>query len=135
MIICGMAKKPRSPPAPPAKRRRGRPPKPGGPIPQAEVQRAHRARLAAAGNVVRLVDAASAHPVLTSIPGFDPATQLICDRKTFKDMRDNLHNALVLAFSMRVLPAGAGQAVEKLCFRAQAVPLLAWLSPPCAVAI
>jgi hypothetical protein len=95
MIICGMAKKPRSPPAPPAKRRRGRPPKPGGPIPQAEIQRAYRARLAAAGKVVRLVDAASASPVLTSIPGFDLATQLICDRKTFKDMRDNLHSALV----------------------------------------
>jgi hypothetical protein len=42
-----------------------------------------------------LLDAASASPVLTSIPGFDPATQLICDRKTFKGMRDNLHNALV----------------------------------------
>jgi hypothetical protein len=94
MIICGMAKKPHSPPTPPAKRRRGRPPKPGGPIPQAEVQRAYRARLAA-GKVLRLVDAASARPVLTSIPGFDPAPQLICDRKTFKDMRDNLHNALV----------------------------------------
>jgi len=46
-------KKPRSPPAPPAKRRRGRPPKPGGPIPRAEIQRAYRARLAAAGKVVR----------------------------------------------------------------------------------
>jgi hypothetical protein len=54
-----MAKKPRSPPAPPAKRPRGRPPKPGGPIPQAEIQRAYRARLAAAGKVVRLVAAAS----------------------------------------------------------------------------
>jgi len=59
------------------------------------VQRAYRARLAAAGKIVRLVDAASASPVLTSIPGFDPATQLICDRETFKDMRDNLRNAIV----------------------------------------
>ena len=90
-----MAKKPRSPPAPPAKRPRGRPPKPGGPIPQAEVQRAYRARLAAAGKIVRLVDAASASPALASIPGLDPATQLICDRKTFEGMRDNLHNVSV----------------------------------------
>jgi len=36
-----------------------------------------------------------ASPVPTSITGFDPATQLICDRKTFTDMRDNLHKALV----------------------------------------
>ena len=90
-----MAKKPRSPPAPPAKRRRGRPPKPGGPTPQAELQRAYRARLAAEGKIVRLVDAASASPALASIPGFDPARQLNCDRKTNKGMRNNLHNALV----------------------------------------
>ena len=94
-MICGMAKKPRSPPAPPAKRRRGRPPKPGGPKPQAEIQRAYRARLAAAGKVFRLVDAVSASPALASIPGFEPARQLICDRKTYKDMRDNLPSALV----------------------------------------
>jgi hypothetical protein len=90
-----MAKKPRSPPAPPAKRRRVRPPKPGGPIPQAEIQRAYRARLAAEGKIVRLVDAASASPALASIPGFDPARQLNCDRKTNKGMHNNLHNALV----------------------------------------
>ena len=42
-----------------------------------------------------MVDVASAGPVLTSIPGFDPATQLVCDRKTHKDIRNNLHNALV----------------------------------------
>ena len=64
-------------------------------MPQAEIQRAYRARLAAAGKVFRLADAASASPALASIPGFDPARQLICDRKTCKDMRDNLHNALV----------------------------------------
>jgi hypothetical protein len=87
-----MAKKSRSPPA---KRRRGRPPKPGGPIPQAEVQRAYCARLAAAGKVVRLVDVASASPVLASLAGFDPAKQLICDRKTFKDMRDKLYSGLM----------------------------------------
>jgi hypothetical protein len=43
-----MAKPPKLPlPSPPAKRR-GRPPKPGGPIPAAESQRAYRARLKAA---------------------------------------------------------------------------------------
>jgi hypothetical protein len=35
------------PAAPTAKRPRGRPPSPGGPKPQAEIQRAYRARLAA----------------------------------------------------------------------------------------
>jgi hypothetical protein len=90
-----MAKKLRSPPAPPAKRRRGRPPKPGGPTPQAEVQRAYRARLAAAGKVLRLVDAVSASPALGSIPGFDPATQIVCDRQAFEGTRNKLHNALL----------------------------------------
>jgi hypothetical protein len=28
-------------------------------------------------------------------PDFDPATQLICERVTFADMRDRLHNALL----------------------------------------
>jgi hypothetical protein len=64
------------------------------------VQRAYRARLAAAGKVVRIVDAAAAdsalpHATAVSIPEFDPATQLICDRATFGDMRDRLHNALL----------------------------------------
>jgi hypothetical protein len=90
-----MAKNPRSPPAPPAKRRRGRPPKPGGPTPQAEVQRAYRSRLAAAGKVLRLVDAVSASPALGSIPGFDPATQIVCDRQAFEGTRNKLHNALL----------------------------------------
>ena len=95
-----MAKKPRLSPAPPAKRRRGRPPKPGGPTPQVEIQRAYRARLAAAGKVVRLVDvvlgsAATASPALALIPGFDPATQLVCDRQAFEGMREQLHNALL----------------------------------------
>ena len=90
-----MAKKLRSPPAPPAKRRRGRPPKPGGPTPQAEVQRAYRARLAAAGKVLRLVDAVSASPAQGSITGFDPATQIVCDRQAFEGTRNKLHNALL----------------------------------------
>jgi hypothetical protein len=100
MIIYDMAKKPRKPPAPPAKRRRGRPPNPGGPTRQVEIQRAHRARLAAAGKVVRLVDvvlgsAATANPALASISGFDPATQLVCDRQALEGMRKNLHDALL----------------------------------------
>ena len=95
-----MAKKLRSTPAPPAKRRRGRPPKPGGPTPQVEIQRAYRPRLAAAGKVVRLVDvvlgsAATASPALALIPGFDPATQLVCDRQAFEGMRKKLHNGLL----------------------------------------
>jgi hypothetical protein len=89
-----MVKNPKPPPAAPiGARRHGRPPKPGGRIPQVEVQRVYRARLAVAGKVVRIVDATSADPVpprvtLASIPDFDPATQLICDRVTFEDMRD-----------------------------------------------
>jgi hypothetical protein len=56
MIICDTAKKPPPSSALPAdKRRPGRPPKPGGPTPQAEVQRAYRARLAAAGKAVGVV--------------------------------------------------------------------------------
>jgi hypothetical protein len=98
MLFRGMAKK-RSPPptiqAAPAVKRRGRPPRPGGPKPQVEVQRAHRARLTVAGKVVRLVDAVAMTPP-SAIPGFDPATQLICDRETFEvAMRTRLHNALV----------------------------------------
>jgi hypothetical protein len=96
-----MAKSSKQPPsAPIVARRRGRPPKSGVRIPQVEVQRAYRARLAAAGKVVRIVDAAAVDPVppratLASVPDFDPATQLICDRVTFVDMRDQLHNALL----------------------------------------
>jgi hypothetical protein len=77
-----MAKNPiRHPPAPAAlvaKRRRGRPPSPNGPKSQAEIQRAYRARLAAAGKVVRLIDAVVVSPapanqelaglVVTSVP-------------------------------------------------------------------
>ena len=59
-----MAKQPTTPSEPAARPRRGRPPKPGGRIPQVEVQRAYRARLAAAGKVVRIVDAAAQHTPL-----------------------------------------------------------------------
>jgi hypothetical protein len=104
MIICGMAKKPTPPPTtaavPAVKRRPGRPPKPGGPTPLAEVQRAYRARLAAVGKIVRLVNAAHVtlapgSPALASIPDFDPATQLVSDREMFEAMQEELRNALL----------------------------------------
>ena len=85
-----MAKKPATPSGPTAKPRRGRPPKPGGPIPQVEVQRAYRARLKAAGKVVRLVDARAA----AGIPDFDPAKDGIFERQMVESMRDRLHDAL-----------------------------------------
>jgi hypothetical protein len=72
-----MAKKP----LPPANRR-GRPPKPGGPTPQADIQRAYRARLAEAGRVVRLVDAYPAG-------AFDREA-----RQAFEDIREKPNNAL-----------------------------------------
>ena len=82
------------------KRRRGRPPKPGRPKSQVEVQRAYRARLKAAGKVVKIVDAnpvsSGPAPAATpSISSFDPATQMICDRELFEGFRDGLHNALL----------------------------------------
>jgi hypothetical protein len=72
------APQPALPPAAPTKRR-GRPPKPGGAMTPAEVQRAYRARLKAAGKVVKLVDA-----------DFDTATQAA----VIAELRDKLHNAL-----------------------------------------
>ena len=91
-----MAKNPGPPPSlPTVTRRRGRPPKPGGRTLQVEVQRAYRARLAAAGKAVRVVDTLLVSPALASIPGFDPATQLVCDRDMFEDMREKLRNALL----------------------------------------
>jgi hypothetical protein len=63
---------------------RERPPKPGGRVPQVEVQRAYHARLAAAGKIVRVVDAIPASPALASIPGTE-----------FEAMRERLHNALL----------------------------------------
>jgi len=67
---------------------------------QVEIQRAYRARLAAAGKVVRVVDAASlrlgsASPPMTAIPDFDPARDGIYKRKMIEKMRDGLHNALL----------------------------------------
>ena len=73
----------------PAKPRRGRPPKPGGRKPQAEVQRAYRARLAAAGKVVRIIDA-NAVPV----PDFDPAKDGVFEREMIASLREQLRNAL-----------------------------------------
>lgn len=101
MINLGMAKKAKPPASiPPTPRPRGRPPKPGGRLSQVEIQRAYRARLAAAGKVVRIVDAATlspapANPVLAAIPDFDPARDVIYERAMFERMRDDLHNALV----------------------------------------
>jgi hypothetical protein len=63
-----------------------------------EVQRAYRARLAAAGKVVRIVDATGlvpSGPALTSIPDFDPERDGVYERAMFEKMRDNLHNALL----------------------------------------
>jgi len=72
---------------------RGRPPKPGGPTPRAEVQRAYRARLAAAGKVMRIVDA-NAVTVQSPIPDFDPARDGVFEREMIASMRDQLRNAL-----------------------------------------
>jgi hypothetical protein len=85
---------------PPTTRPRGRPPKPGGRLSQVEIQRAYRARLAAAGKVVRIVDAATispapANPVLAAIRDFDPARDVIYEREMFERMRDRLDNALL----------------------------------------
>jgi hypothetical protein len=91
-----VAEKP-EPSRPAAKRPPGRPPKPGGRISQADVQRAYRARLAAAGKVVRIVDATlleQANPALVTIPDYDPAIDGIYERAMFEKMRDDLHNAL-----------------------------------------
>jgi hypothetical protein len=101
MVFAVMARKPNPPPsAPVVLRRLGRPPKPGGRIPQAEVQRAYRARLAAAGKVVRIVDAGAINPAaprvaVASDPDFDPARDGVYERVMIEKMRDDLHNALL----------------------------------------
>jgi hypothetical protein len=101
MVFAVMARKPNPPPsAPVVLHRRGRPPKPGGRIPQAEVQRAYRARLAAAGKVVRIVDAGAINPAaprvaVASDPDFDPARDGVYERVMIEKMRDDLHNALL----------------------------------------
>jgi hypothetical protein len=96
MINWAMAKNPKPlSSAPTGARRRGRPAKPGGRIPQVEVQRAYRARLAAAGKVVRVVDAAASTPTVPISPDYDPAIDGIYERTMFEKMRDDLHNALL----------------------------------------
>jgi hypothetical protein len=91
----------KNPPASPAvKRSRGRPPKPGGRLPQVEIQRAYRARLAAAGKVVRLVDTTAAGPealaaLPPSIPDFDPARDGIYEREAVERTGERLHQALL----------------------------------------
>jgi hypothetical protein len=95
-----MAKTPRPPAAILfSKRPRGRPPKPGGRIPQIEIQRAYRARLAAAGKVVRLIDAGTGNPIsanaaVAGIPDFNPVRDGIYERAMIDSLRDQLHNAL-----------------------------------------
>jgi hypothetical protein len=64
-------------PAKAPKRSRGRPPRPGGPRPQAEIQRAYRARLKAAGKIVAIVDA-----------------DVLADQTMFENLRERLHAAL-----------------------------------------
>jgi hypothetical protein len=64
-------------PAKPVKPPRGRPPRPGGPTPQAEIQRAYRARLKAAGKIVAIVDA-----------------DVLADQTMFQGIRERLHAAL-----------------------------------------
>jgi hypothetical protein len=64
-----------------ALKRRGRPPRPGGPIPKAEVQRAYRERLKQAGKAVKLVDA-----------DFDSAEQRAWVAKLHEDLGNALRN-------------------------------------------
>jgi hypothetical protein len=101
MITRDMAKK-AAPPAssPPAPRRPGRPPKPGGKLSQVEIQRAYRARLAAAGKVVKIVNAATVspapvNPASAAMPDFDPARDGVYEREMVETMRDDLYNALL----------------------------------------
>ena len=81
----------------PVKRPRGRPPKPGGKIPKAAVQRAYRARLAAAGKIVRLVDATAFKAMqdgngTPASPGDD--SDLAVVRAWNHELREELENAL-----------------------------------------
>src|SRR5215471_21346492 len=65
---------------------------------QVEVQRAYRARLAAAGKVVRIVDTrgiVDARLAAQSIPDFDPAKDGVFERQMVESMRDQLRTALV----------------------------------------
>jgi hypothetical protein len=101
MLTLDMAKK-AAPPAsiPPSTQPRGRPLKPGGRLSQVEVQRAYRARLAAAGKVVKIVDAAAVNPatanlVLAAMPEFDPARDGVYDRAEIEGIHERFHNALL----------------------------------------
>ena len=92
MIKAAMAKeRAAATPDPTAKPRLGRPPKPGGRLPQVEVQRAYRARLKAAGKVVQVVDAGAAQ---APISDFDPAKDGVFEREMVASMRDRLSSAL-----------------------------------------
>jgi hypothetical protein len=67
-------------------------------MPQLEVQRAYRARLAAAGKVVRIVDTRAivdARLAAQSIPDFDPAKDGVFERQIVESMLDQLRTALV----------------------------------------
>jgi len=86
-----MSKPPSDPPA--AARSRGRPPKPGGPKSPAEIQRAYRARLAAAGKVVRIVHAAPASPLPAAFPEFDPERHGIYERAWVQSLAKRLQDA------------------------------------------
>ncbi len=68
-------------------------------MPQVEVHRAYRARLAAAGKVVRIVDAGAANSTpagaaVSSMPDYDPAKDGIFERQMVAATREKLHNAL-----------------------------------------
>lgn len=69
------------------KRPRGRPRKPNA-LTQAEIQRAYRARLVAAGKAVRVVH-------VGDVPEFDPETHFIAERAFFEELRQNYHNAIL----------------------------------------
>jgi hypothetical protein len=63
------------------------------------VQRAYRARLAANGKVVRIVDAGAisftpAGAAQSWIPDFEPAKDGVFERQMVASMRERLHNAL-----------------------------------------
>ncbi|NTF72587.1 hypothetical protein [Rhizobium rhizogenes] len=64
-----------------------RPRKPNA-LTQAEIQRAYRARLAAAGKAVRVVH-------VGDIPELDSETHFVAERAFFEELRLNYHNALV----------------------------------------
>jgi hypothetical protein len=74
----------------PPQRAGSTPARPGGPTPQAEIQRRYRQRLAAVGKVVRLIDP-SAVPIISD---FNPGTDVVVDRAGWEDVHERLRNAL-----------------------------------------